>query len=91
MTAAPKQPLVERVARNLAAAEGIRWIELNYLQIEQFEKRAKADIECCRETYFNAAGEIFAVVGDILVDTAYSKPHRIELLADAKLRLFPPA
>jgi hypothetical protein len=49
------------------------------------------DIECCREIYFKAAEQIFAVVGDVLVDTAYSKPHRIEPLADAKRRIDAPA
>jgi hypothetical protein len=45
------------------------------------------DIECCREHYFRSAEEIFTVVGDILVDTKCSKPHRIEPWEDAKRRI----
>lgn len=48
------------------------------------------DIECCRETYFLAAERIFAVVGDLLVET-YSTPPRIEPWADAKRRTEQPA
>jgi hypothetical protein len=44
------------------------------------------DIECCRGTYFQAAEQIFAVVGDLLVET-YSRPARVELWADAKRRI----
>jgi len=58
----------------------------NFDQIKQklMEKHG-VDIECCREVYFAAQGEIFALVGDILVET-YSKPPRIERWADAKRR-----
>jgi hypothetical protein len=35
------------------------------------------DIECCRETYFQSQEKLFALVGDILVET-YSTPPRVE-------------
>jgi hypothetical protein len=35
------------------------------------------NIECCREVYLKAGKEIFALVGDILVDS-YSRPPIIE-------------
>jgi hypothetical protein len=41
------------------------------------------NIEICRETYFKAAEEIFALVGDLLVNT-YTKPPRIEPWEQAK-------
>jgi len=44
------------------------------------------DIVCCREVHFEAQGQIFAVVGDILVKT-YSNPPRIEPWTKAKKRI----
>ena len=46
------------------------------IKAEAMEKHG-VNIQCCRETYFRAGEEIFALVGDLLVET-YSKPPRIE-------------
>lgn len=43
------------------------------------------DTECCREVYRKAQGEIFALVGDILVNT-YANPPVIERWEDHKAR-----
>lgn len=45
------------------------------------------DIDCCREHYFTSAEEIFAVVGDVLVDTKFNKPYRVEPWGEAKKRI----
>lgn len=58
-----------------------RYIAETDRSFEVIKSDAKAkhgvDIECCREVYRKAKGEIFAVVGDILVN-CYTKPPAIE-------------
>jgi hypothetical protein len=55
------------------------------LRLEAMEKYG-IDIECCHATFVTAQGEIFALFGDILVETI-SNPPRIEPWADAKKRI----
>jgi hypothetical protein len=43
------------------------------------------DIECCRETYFRSQEKLFAVIGNLLVET-YSNPARSEPWAEYKQR-----
>jgi hypothetical protein len=62
---APKQTLVETVARRLALAEGKRWIDLNYVQIEQFENVAQTAIAACH------AEELETALRQLLDDTQH--------------------
>jgi hypothetical protein len=60
-----KQTLVETVARKLALAEGKRWIELNYVQIEQFENLVRIAITACH------ADELETALRGLLEDTQH--------------------
>jgi hypothetical protein len=72
----------EFAERRYRAEAGHRFEKIKANAMRQYG----VNIECCRETYFNAAERLFAVVGDLLVET-YSNPPRLEPWAEAKRRL----
>lgn len=55
------------------------------LRLDVLERHG-VNIECCRDTFFKWQGKLFAVVGDLLVET-YSQPPRIEPWTNAMHRI----